>query len=136
MTGLCVRLLGALVFLGLSWGCSEVPPNLPSTQAYQRNAPRIELVELIVDDRERAEKVRSLYVQVEDLMLATQKSHVRRVARLATTAHQPFRPSEARKMFAAYSKIEREALETYIVLQMQLRASVTPEEFERLNALK
>src|SRR6187401_1722768 len=64
-------LLALALAVTLPAACTEVPPNLPTSEAFKRNAPRIELVPLVIGDTERAERVRSLYIEVESLMLAT-----------------------------------------------------------------
>ena len=46
-------------------GCApELPPSLPSTDAHLRSASRIELVDLVISDPSRAEKVRRLYAEI------------------------------------------------------------------------
>ena len=130
-----LRVLTLMISTGV-FGCSEVPPNLPSTQAYQRNVPRAELVEFVVDDSDRAAKVRSLYLQVERLVLRTQQANIMRAERLLRGDDKALTRAQIRELVVGVGRSELEAMHKYIDIQMQLRANTTPEEFARLDKLK
>src|SRR3954471_681283 len=53
----------------LACGGDKPPARLPSTAARDRVATRVELVDLVISDPERARKVRSLYVAMDSLLL-------------------------------------------------------------------
>ena len=72
--------LAAALFGGTS--CSDLPPSLPSTAAHVRNASRVDLVDLVIADRARAEKVRRLYADIEELMLTVKRTTAGQLVKL------------------------------------------------------
>ena len=131
-----LRALGcAFVALALiACGGEKPPAQLPSTAARDRVAARVELVELVISDPERAAKVRSLYIAMDSLLLDTKRAQAGQLARLA--AERPSSDREARAGFAAVRAAESSALERYIALQLELRRFTTAAEFARLDAIK
>jgi hypothetical protein len=134
--GRALQLSSLLLALALSACGSEVPPNLPTTQAYQRMTPRIELVALIVSDSDRALKVKQLYEDIERVMLDVKKSHAEQLTALIGAKEKPLTDDEVRQMFRVVAESEKKALERYAALQVELRQQVTEEEFARLDALR
>jgi hypothetical protein len=95
----------------------------------------VELVELVISDPERAVKVRSLYIEIEKLMLAA------KLSQLATAAELGIRPEgrteeQTRALFDKVREAEMTALERQTRLQLEIRALTTPDEFARLDAIK
>jgi hypothetical protein len=115
-------------------GGSELPPRIPSTDVHERVASRVELVDLVISDRERAEKVRALYVQIEALMLDAKKSEAKLLDGLGAGPART--DAEIRATFKTFSDAEVGALERYAELELALRTLTTPDEFKRLDAIK
>jgi len=125
----------ALLALALLACGAETPPaQLPSTAARDRVAARVELVELVISDAERAAKVRSLYIAMDSLLLDTKRAQARQLALLG--AERPSSDRETRAGLAAVQQAEASALARYIELQLELRRFTTAAEFARLDAVK
>jgi hypothetical protein len=118
----------------LACGGEKAPPQLPSTAARDRVATRVELVDLVISDPERAAKVRSLYIAMDALLLETKLAQARQLALLG--AERPSTDEETRARFATVRKAESSALERYIELQLELRRFTTAGEFARLDAIR
>jgi len=118
----------------IACGGEKAPPQLPSTSARDRVATRVELVDLVISDPERAAKVRSLYIAMDSLLLETKLAQARQLALLG--AERPSTDEETRARFAAVRKAESSALERYIELQLELRRFTTAGEFARLDAIR
>jgi len=131
--GACLALVLALV---LPSACTEVPPNLPTSEAFKRTVPRIELVSLVIGDAERAERVRNLYIEIESLMLATKKIQAAQWMALLQAKDRKLQDDEVRTIVRKFREAELDALRKYAAIQVQLRESTTPEEFAKLDKLK
>jgi hypothetical protein len=117
----------------LACGGDKPPAQLPSTAARDRAAKRVELVDLVISDPERAAKVRSLYIAMDSLLLDTKRDQARQLALLG--GERPSSDEETRARFAAVRKAEADALEGYIKLQLELRRFTTADEFARLGRI-
>jgi hypothetical protein len=116
-------------------GCSvDLPPRLPSTAIHDRTASRVDLVDFVIADRARANAVRALYIEVEELMLGAQQVIAREQAKLGGVRFQ--NDAEAHASLAASRDAELGALERYVAIQMAIRRLTTPEEFARLDSIK
>ena len=126
--------LGLLSLFGVA-GCggAELPPQLPTSETRQRAATRVELVDFVIADRTRAEKVRALYVEVDDLMLRTKRLQA---AELLALAEGPRNASETQALVGRFRQAEQAALERYVNIQLEIRGLTTPAEFARLDAIK
>jgi hypothetical protein len=135
-TCLCgLALLLGFAALGLpACGGDKLPAQLPSTTARDRVATRVELVDLVIADRTRAAKVRSLYIAMDSLLLDTKRSQARQLAILGS--ERPSSELETRAALAAVSKAEASSLERYMQLQLELRRFTTADEFARLDAIR
>lgn len=132
----CSALGALLLALALPSACTEVPPNLPTSEAFKRNVPRIELVPLVVSDSERAERVRGLYIEIEALMLKTKEAQAAQWMALLEAKDRKLADDEVRAIVRKFRDAEIEALRKYIGIQMRLREATTAEEFAKLDALK
>jgi len=132
-----LRTAGALVTLSLlvGTGCAKkLPPQLPTSSAYGRIAARVELVDLVISDPVRAEKVRALYVEMAQLMRNVRKAQVKGLV----SASVERSPTEA-ATHAAVDQVEQAelaAFRRYVELQLEVRRSTSPAEFARLDAIK
>lgn len=131
--GACLAVILTLV---LPSACTEVPPNLPTSEAFKRTVPRIELVSLVIGDADRAERVRSLYIEIESLMLETKKAQTAQWMALLEAKDRKLADAEVRSIVRKFREAEVEALRKYARIQVQLRESTTPEEFAKLDKLK
>jgi len=134
------RTLGILLGLALAMGATgcggkEPPPQLPTSGAHVRAASRVELVNLVISDSERAGRVRALYIEIERLMLTTKQAEAKELRALGAPA-EPRSPDETRALFKRFREVEQAALERYVALQLELRRATTREEFARLDAIK
>ena len=127
-----VALLLALGLLGC--GGEKPPAQLPSTAARDRAATRVELVDLVISDAERAAKVRSLYIAMDSLLLETKRAQARQLGLLG--GKQSSTDDETRTGLGAVRQAEASALEAYIRLQLELRRLTTADEFARLDAIR
>lgn len=123
-----------VVALGVACGGTELPPQLATTAAQDRAASRVELVDLVISDPSRAERVRGLYVQIETLMRETKKAEARELAALGGPCPQS--DAATREAFRRFRQAEKAALKQYAGLQLELRRATTPEEFAKLDAIK
>ena len=127
-----------VILLGLfgNPGCgADLPPSLPSTDAHLRSAARIELVDLVISDRARAEKVRALYVEIEELMVADKVTTAGEILKLGV--ENPTRnDAETRAAVAKVRDADVATFRRYVKLQMELRRSMTADEFAKLDAIK
>jgi hypothetical protein len=121
-----------LVLALLSASCGDLPPRLPTTAAHQHAGTRVGLVTLVVGDRVRADKVRAIYEEMDEVMVRAKTREalalVRLGAELAATDEQ------TRRAVAEVRKAELDALGRYVDLQMELRSVLTADEFARLEA--
>jgi hypothetical protein len=117
-------------------GCGpELPPSLPSTAAHARAASRIELVDLVIADEERAQKVQRLYTEIEELMLVVKRTTAGEIVKLA--AENPTQSdAETRAVVAKVRRADIDAFQRYVKLQMELRRSMSADEFAKLDAIK
>ncbi|HEY0467648.1 MAG TPA: hypothetical protein VGC79_25785 [Polyangiaceae bacterium] len=130
-----VTWLSAVAALGaLACGGEKPPAQLPSTAARDRVATRVELVDLVISDAERAAKVRSLYIAMDSLLLDTKRAQARQLALLG--GERPNSDEETRTRLKAVRTAESSALESYIKLQLELRRFTTADEFARLDAIR
>jgi hypothetical protein len=131
-----VSLFVAAACLFGATGCGpDLPPSLPSTDAHMRSATRVELVDLVISDRARAEKVRRLYVEIEELMLVVKRATAGEIVKLGID--NPMRTdAETRAAVAKVRDADVAAFERYVGLQMELRRSMNAEEFAKLDAIK
>jgi len=129
MGGFSCALLGLM-----ACGGDKLPAQLPSTSARDRMATRVELVELVISDPQRAAKVRSLYTAMDSLLVETKLTQARQIALVAS--ERPTSDEETRARLAAVRQAESSALERYIGLQLELRRFVTADEFARLDAIR
>lgn len=122
-------------FLGQAGCGSDRPPSLPSTDAHLRNASRIELVDLVISDRARAAKVQRLYAEIEDLMVDVKRTTASQLVRLGI--ENPTRTdAETRAVVAKVRDTDEAAFRRYVGLQLELRRSMTADEFAKLDAIK
>lgn len=128
---------GALALFAAAVTCAcahEPPPRLPSSAIHDRTASRVELVDFVISDRERARKVRALYQEIEELMRAAQSVESRELAKVGSASLRS--DGELRDCVAASREAELAALERYVQVQLEIRALTTPQEFARLDRIR
>ncbi|MEI9938650.1 MAG: hypothetical protein WDO69_15640 [Pseudomonadota bacterium] len=131
---LTLEFVALLAFALPACGGEKAPPQLPSTAARDRAATRVELVNLVISDPERAAKVRSLYIAMDSLLLDAKRAQARQLAQLG--AERPSTDEETRARCIAVREAESSALERYVGLQLELRRFTTADEFARLDAIR
>jgi hypothetical protein len=115
-------------------GLHEPPPRLPSAAIHDRTASRVELVDFVISDRERARRVRALYEEIDAIMRDAQRVEARELAKVGTASLHG--DDELRSSVTASRDAELAALDRYVSLELQIRALTTPEEFARLNRIR
>src|SRR5690349_153626 len=96
-----VLLLALAAFGPAACGGKEPPPQLPTSGAQDRAASRIELVDLVIADPERAARVRALYGEIERLMLTTKQAQAKELRALGAPA-EPRPPDETRALLRRF----------------------------------
>jgi hypothetical protein len=112
----------------------QPPARLPSTAIHDRTASRVELVDFVISDPERARKVRALYQEIEELMRAAQSVESRELANVGSASLRS--DGELRDSVAASREAELAALERYVQVQLEIRTLTTPKEFARLDRIR
>jgi hypothetical protein len=107
---------------------------LPSTAIHDRTASRVELVDFVISDRARAEKVRALYEEIEQIMREAARVEARELARVGSSSLRS--EDELRASLAASREAELAALERYVDVELRIRALTTPAEFARLDRIR
>lgn len=117
-------------------GCgAKLPPTLPSTEALQRSASRVDLVDLVISDPARAAKVQRLYAEIETIMVDVKRTTSAEIVKLG--AENPRRTeAETQAVVARVRDAELAAFRRYVKIQLELRQSMNAEEFAKLDAIK
>jgi hypothetical protein len=135
---LAVQVL-ALVVTALLPACSKEarPDSHPIVGIYDRNAARIELVELIIHDQPRARKIKAKYEEIATLVesLAATRAKSSRVL-YELSADRTLREDELRAEIGKMRAAGRATFEKYTALQLELRTMMTSEEFHRLDEVR
>jgi hypothetical protein len=126
----------ALVLAGPLLACGSTPktPSLPSTRMHNVASKRLGLVDLAVDDSDRAKKVRGLYAQIDALALEFTKQrqlHIDALTRLSETRVLP--EAEVRSELWKLCALGKQTFPKYLELQLELRKHLTADEFAKLN---
>ncbi|HEY3495898.1 MAG TPA: hypothetical protein VGK73_14470 [Polyangiaceae bacterium] len=125
----------ALIFGASTLACGEeLPPRLPSTAIHDRTASRVALIDFVISDRTRADRVRALYLEIEQATLQAQEFQACQFAKLGSGHFRS--EAEARRALEAAREAELAAVDRNIRAQLAIRALTTPEEFARLDAIK
>jgi hypothetical protein len=125
-----------LVLVGSLLACGSTPktPSLPSTQMHNVASKRLGLVDLAVDDSDRAKKVRELYAQIDTLALEFTKQrqlHIDTLIRLSEPRELP--EGEVRAELWKLCALGKQTFPKYVELQIELRKRLTADEFAKLN---
>jgi hypothetical protein len=127
-------LAASIACASIACGGDKPPARLPTTAARDRMAARVELVNLVISDAPRAEKVRSLYLAMDSLLIEAKRAQARQLLLLG--GERPASDEELRARLTAVRQVEAKALESYIELQLELRRFTTADEFARLDAIR
>lgn len=131
-------LFGTLAFVACGGG-GEKPKTMTITKVEDRNRERISKIELIVKDEARADEVKRIYLEIEELAIATRELRTQMQAKatqLGPDASAEEAESHIRSAFAALKESRASAYPKYIELQMELRRVLTEEEFIQLNGVR
>jgi hypothetical protein len=139
LSGSFLRIALAVLLLALAGsacGGEEKPPSLTRTTVYNRFAPRVELVDLAISDRDKAAKVRALYIEMETLFDALAVNAAKQLQPLAKPGAGPLTNEQIKGLFAQISADEAKAWKRYVAIQMELRSILGRSEFARLDKVK
>ena len=131
---LVAALTALLVCAAMACGGDKPAARLPTTAARDRMAARVELVNLVISDAERAAKVRALYIAMDSLLIEAKRAQAQQLLLLG--GERPASDEEMRARLSAVRQAEANALDHYIELQLELRRFTTADEFARLDAIR
>ena len=134
-----MRAVTLVVFFALgcaSSGDAGAPAHLV-TGVEDRVRQRINRIELVIDDVERAEKTVGVYLELEKLVIGYRESLVRDQGELWKLETDPATDDEALRVALAHSRENADGTwKKYVALQTQLRELLSKDEFERIDALR
>ncbi|MGF1466727.1 MAG: hypothetical protein ACFCGT_11395 [Sandaracinaceae bacterium] len=134
-----VALGAALGLLGPGLaGCGSPPVRHPVSLIQERMRPRIALVEFIVKDPSRRERVTRILLEIEELTFAWQRDRLALRSRIFTAGSdgEPPTDQELEALFAQSLEESGAYFDRYVELQLALRAATTEAEFARLDRIK
>ena len=146
MTSRAALLLGIGAWLLLA-GCGgqKGPPRHPVGEMTARSTAKLELVDLVVSDPLRAERLRAVYLELAALGRDFDLARARSVVRCRdewqrrTTAEGQATPvsAEALELFLAPPLAEsKAAYERYTALMLEARSLLDEAEFEKLDRVR
>lgn len=139
--------VGALAWLGvfpLAFGCGgpSGPPRHPVAEMSARATAKIGLIDLVVEDAARAQRLRQLYLNVVALGQEFDVERARALLRARALAGEhagqtePSGPDALEQLLAPPLAQSRAAFERYAELMLEARSLLTEAEFERLNRVR
>jgi len=133
---------GAVLLLtAAAIGCGGEPPvRHPVTMIQDRMRPRIALVEFVVKDQDRQERVTEILLEMEAMTFEWQRRRLDVKRALLGVRDDPNDPLAGEEtvaaLFVRHRELHLEYLARYTALQLALRENLTPEEFARLDGIK
>lgn len=118
------------------------PPRHPVAEMTARTSAKLDLVELVVSDPDRAERVRRVYLQLLELGrefdLLRQSSLVKageawRQRAATTDSAAPAKAETLELVLAPPLADSSAAFDRYVALMLEARSLLTQDEFERLD---
>ncbi|HKP62510.1 MAG TPA: hypothetical protein VJV78_37505 [Polyangiales bacterium] len=140
-TALACVCLSALVACGGQSG----PPRHPVGEMSARATAKIELIDLVVPDPQRAERVRDVYVRIAALGDEFDQARARSILQVRSIAEERSTPeaqaepvdvSALERMLAPPLVQSRAMFDRYAALMQQARSLLTADEFETLNRVR
>jgi len=123
-------------------GCSRPPPR-PVVAITARATAKVELIDLVVSEPERAARLRGIYLEVVELRreVARARGGAARAPRLAGQGGAPVAgehvgPEALERLLTPPFGEDRAALDRYARLMLEARRLLTEREFEQLNRLR
>ena len=120
------------------------PPRHPIAEMTSRATAKLDVLDLVVSDPERADRLRAIYLRAFqlgrdfDVARAHSLAHARRQAepRNGEPADQGPDTSPFESVLAPPAEVGRGAMNRYVALMLEARKLLTQEEFEKLDALR
>jgi hypothetical protein len=120
-----------------SCGKSQRPPSHPSVNMRDRSAARIDLVTLVIDDSQRAARVRAAYEAIDALADEFNKTRAATIKQLLALSEAHALPEEeVRAQLWKLRAAGKDAYPKYVALQLEIRKNTTPDEFAKLNEVR
>ena len=138
-----VALLAALAIAGC--GGPEGPPRHPVQEMTARATAKLDLVDLVVSDSERAQRVRQVYLQLVDLgrefdlLRARALTRARADWQQRATPDAQTAPADGKTLelvLAPPLEQSKAVFERYTALMLEARSLLTQQEFEKLNKVR
>lgn len=140
-TALACVCLAVLVACGGQSG----PPRHPVGEMSARATAKIELIDLVVSDPRRAERVREVYVRIAALGDEFDQARARSILQVRSIAEERSTPeaqaepvdvAALERMLAPPLVQSRAMFDRYTALMQQARSLLTADEFETLNGVR
>lgn len=145
LSGTPRALLLLAVLASAGCGGAKGPPRHPVQEMTARSTAKLELIELVVSDAERAQRVRRIYLQLVelgrefDLLRAHSLTKARADWQKRASVDAPAAPAsgETLELVLAPPLQEGKALfDRYTTLMLEARGLLTQQEFEKLNKVR
>ena len=140
-----VLVAGAACLVLAGCGGQEGPPRHPSAELTARATAKLELIDLVVFDRARADRVRDLYLRIADVGRDFDLARARAILSARVAAEQrataaaqlaPAGSAALEGMLAPPLEEGRAFADRYTALMLELRAVLSEDEFEKLSRVR
>lgn len=145
MTRFAARALASLCCSPLLFACAgqDGPPRHPVAEMSARASAKIGVIELVVSDAARAERLRQVYLRVVELAhefdLARAQSLVQARAlatQRSTAGAEPVDAAALEHVLAPPLAQSKALFERYAALMLEARSLVSADEFDELNRVR
>jgi hypothetical protein len=139
------RALGAAFYcIPLLFGCGgqSGPPRHPVAEMSARITARIGLIDLVVADEGRADRLRQVYLRSAalahefDLARARSMRQARSLAEQQSSQAEPGDPAVLERLLAPPLAQSRSIFDRYSALMLEARSLLTESEFDKLNRVR
>jgi hypothetical protein len=140
--GACALAVFCAVPVLLGCGGQKGPPRHPVAEMSARYTARTGVIDLIVADPARADRLREVYLRVAalghefDLARARSMLEARSIAEQRSRQGEPADPGALEDLLAPPLAQGRAMFDRYAALMLEARALLTEDEFERLNRVR
>ncbi len=131
-------------FALLGCGGSKGPPRHPVQEMTARASAKINLIDLVVTDPQRAERLRRVYVELAAIGREFNMMRARSLAkaradwqrRVQQTPDEAAKPETLELVLAPPVEDSKVIYERYVALMLEARSLLTREEFEKLDEVR
>jgi hypothetical protein len=134
---LCAALCGSTVLAGC--GGPAGPPHHPVAELSARATAKLGLIDLVVDDPLRAQRVRQVYLRMAALAREFDEARAHSLLQARSLAAQRSAeadPAALERLLAPPIAHSRSLFDRYAALQLEARSLLTEREFDQLNHVR